>query len=422
MEKRRIVRLAVLLAVAVVGLIALVVRYWPETYLHAARKALEHHQDAPARESLERYLQARPDSAQAHLLMAQLERRSNNYPEAARHLDACRRLGGPADAIELERGLALIQTGIYNSDLDALCLRHLNQKDGDEYLILEALSQGYIKRYRLKEAAACLNRMLALQPDSGFAFRRRAWVYTQAEQQDLAEADYRRALEIDPNDTVARLGLAQILLENKNYPEAAEHFEHLWQIQPDPEVVFGLARSWRLVGRADDSRRLLYDWLEAHPNDGRALGERGQLAADQGNNEQAVQLLQRAVGLAPYLFDAHYTLYLCLTRLHRDSEAKQCKARMEQVKTERKQTEDEMRRLTQRLQAVGDDPDLRCQIARLFLRYDQEEGLRWLLLNVQEHPGHVASHQALADYYDQQGQKALAGEHRRLARAAQTGT
>src|SRR5207245_9714530 len=95
--------------------------------------------------------------------------------------------------------------------------------------------------------------------DSNYALRRRAWIYSQSDQHDRAEADYRRALEIDPDDTVARLGLAQILLDvQKNGQQAAEHFEQLWTLRQDSTVAIGLARSWRLPPRAGDAHRPLH--------------------------------------------------------------------------------------------------------------------------------------------------------------------
>src|SRR5262249_17361734 len=155
--------------------------------------------------------------------------------------------GGPADGIELERGLGLIQNGTYNAELDALCGKHMARADADQYVILEALSQGLTKNYRLKEALVCLNRMLVLQPQSAYALRRRAWIYSQGEELELAEADYRRALEIDPEDSGARLGLAEILLNfRKNGAEAAEHFERLKASRQDATIALGLAKSWRL--------------------------------------------------------------------------------------------------------------------------------------------------------------------------------
>jgi tetratricopeptide (TPR) repeat protein len=405
-----------LLGLVVASLVAVGVYYRPELFLRAARTALQRGAYDEARASLDRYLAARPQSAEAHLLLAQLDRRSNNYAEATKHLDACQRFGGPADAIELERGLTAIQQGAFNPALEALCSRHLAQEDANQYLILEALSQGFTKTYRLKEALVCLERMLLLQPDSNYAYRRRGWLYAQIEQHDRAEADYRRALEIDPEDRVARLALAQLLLNiHKNGHEAADHFERLWPKEQDSAVALGLAQSWRLLGRADDARRLLDDWLSGHPGDALALAERGKLAFDEQALDQAATLLQRAVALAPYLVDAHYTLYQCLTKQGRKAEAEECRVHMQQAREEALHTKEELARLTRELQVTAEDADLRCRIGQIFLRYGQEEGLRWLLLNLQYHPNHRPSHLALADYYDKSGQATRAAEHRRLA-------
>src|SRR5438105_5110061 len=164
--------LLALLALAM-AVVAAGVYYWPEMHLRTARAALGHHQYDVARASLLRYLEARPGSAEAHLLLAQLDRRANHYGDAGSHLDACRRLGGSADEIELERALMAIQNGVYNQELAQVCDKHLNRHDDEarEYLILEALSQGFTKTYRLKEALVCLDRMLVLQPDSNYADR-----------------------------------------------------------------------------------------------------------------------------------------------------------------------------------------------------------------------------------------------------------
>ncbi|HLJ95698.1 MAG TPA: hypothetical protein VKU02_21155, partial [Gemmataceae bacterium] len=110
--------------------------------------------------------------------------------------------------------------------------------------------------------------------------------------------------------------------------------------------------------------------------------------------------------------DANYTLYLYLNKEGRTAEAEACQERMQQAKKARA----ELALLTQRCQATPEDPALRCQIAEIFLRFgDEQEGLRWLLTNVQNHPGHAPSHLALADYYDRRNQPAKAAEHRRLA-------
>jgi predicted Zn-dependent protease len=403
----------VLLGLTAAGLIALGMHYRQPTDLLAARAALTRRQFDAARASLLRHLAAHPNSAESHLLMAQLDRRANNYAEAGKHLDACQRLGGPAEAIELERALAAIQNGAFNPALDRLCYEHLSRQDADQYLILEALSQGFTKTYRLHEARACLERMLVLQPDSNYALRRRAWIAFQDEQFDRAEADYRRALEIDPEDTAARLGLAQILLDiRKNGAEAGEQYERVWSVQHDTTVAVGLSQSRRLLGRGADARRLLDAWLADHPADALAVAERGRLALDEQATEEGVTLLRRAVTLAPYLRDANYTLYLELTKQGRTDEAEACQERMRQAK----QAREELASLTRRLQQTPNDADLRCRIAQLFLSYgDEAEGLRWLSTILQNSPHHGPAHLALANYYDRHGQADRAAEQRRLA-------
>jgi tetratricopeptide (TPR) repeat protein len=391
------------------SLIALRIYSWPERDLIAAREALARHQYDAARTSLGRYLEARPNSASAHLLLAQLDRRSNRYADAFRHLDACQRLDGPADAIELERALASIQEGNCTPQLDQLCYEHLHRGDGDEYLILEALSQGYTKTYRLREALACLHRMLILQPDSTYALRRRGWIYEQGEDHDHAEADYRRAVEIDPEDMVARLGLAEIVLDvRQNGPEAAAHFERLWPVRPEAAVALGLAKSWRLLGRGADARRLLDDWLRSHPTDALALAERGQLALDDHATTEGLALLHRAVALAPYLRDANHRLYLVLSQQGRIAEARECQARIHEAE----KAHEELGRLLQRVQTAPDDPDLRCQIGQIFLNNGaEEEGLRWLRTALQNHPSHQPTRLALADYDARRGQKPGENSH-----------
>jgi tetratricopeptide (TPR) repeat protein len=400
-----------------VALAGVAIYFWPERHFRQARIALASRDYRLARQRLERYLEARPDKAEAHLLLARLDRRMNDYAEFTRHLAACQRLGGRADAIELERGLSAIQEGVYNPELDKLCSENLARADAEEqFVILEALSQGLTKTYRIKEALVCLDRMLDLQPDSTYALRRRAWVCMQLQQHDQAEKDYRHALDIDPEDGAARLGLAQILESvRKNHAEAAEHFEQLWNKEKTAAVALGLAQAWRQIGRAPEAAHLLDSWLTEHPGDALALAERGRLAVEGQAGEQGEQMLRRAVALAPYQFDAYYTLYLYLNRQGRTAEAKECEARMQKAREEGKATMGQLSELMKKLQSTPDDADLRCQIGQLFLRNGEEEGLRWLLLNVQNHPDHRPSHLALADYYEKSRQPTLAAEHRRRA-------
>lgn len=410
---RRIHQLALALGVLLVLAAIGIYTYWPEDYLRTARLALERKDNEAARGALARHLESRPDSDEAHLLFAQMERQANNFSEALKHLDACSRYGEYRDALELERGLIALQNGLYNPELDRLCQKYLARHDGNECAILEAMSQGFIKSYRLKEAFICLQRLLALQPDCSFALRTRAWICSQSGQTDQAEKDYRLAVQTDPSDVAARLGLAQILLDIRKDPqEAAQQFERIWTTRKDSVTIMGLAKSWRTLGRNEEVRVLLDDWLKGNPGDPLALMERGKLALDEREPAKAIQFLRQAVALSPYLLDANQALFLCLSEQGLTKEADECQARLKQARKDSEQ----LAALSQKLQANPNNPDLRCQMAEIFLRQrEDEEGVRWLVANLQSHPNHRASHLALAEYYERIGQTALAGEHRRLA-------
>jgi tetratricopeptide (TPR) repeat protein len=408
-------RLLLLLLIAALGMALLAVHYWPETYLRSARKALERHDFLAAHADLERYLKDRPNSAETHLILARLDRRGDQYGEAIKHLDACQRLGGFAEEVELERALLALQNGDFDPRLEQICRRHAVPGDPDEFFILEALSQGYSKTFHRSEALFCLNRMLELQPDNGYALRRRAWIYLTSHKYEEAEADYRRALEVDANDGVARLGLAQLLLDvRKDGPGAFEQFDRLWTGQKDSATTVGRARSLILLGRTDEARRLLDEWLSDNPDDAAALTEQGKLALEERHLEAAESLLRRAVKRAPSDPRANHTLYLCLIQRGKTSEAEQCQARFKQFTEDAKRLED----LSQQMKKRPEDPDLRCQIAEIFLRQNEEaEGERWLLTTLQTHPDHGPSHRVLANYYRQRGRNDLAELHQRLAGA-----
>ncbi len=95
--------LLLVLVLAIAGLAELGIYYWPHRLLFTARAALTRHQYDMARAALVSFLEARPNHAEAHLLLARLDRRANRHADAAAHLDSCQRLGGPAEAIALDR-------------------------------------------------------------------------------------------------------------------------------------------------------------------------------------------------------------------------------------------------------------------------------------------------------------------------------
>jgi hypothetical protein len=76
--------------------------------------------------------------------------------------------------------------------------------------------------------------------------------------------------------------------------------------------------------------------------------------------------------------------------------------------------------LTARLQGRPMDPDLRCEIAKIFLRSGEDrEAYLWLKSALRVDPRHAASHLAMAQYYERNNLPVVAAGHRQQAAARQ---
>src|SRR5207249_612165 len=133
--------------------------------------------------------------------------------------------------------------------------------------ILEALASVYLQQARYLEALRCLDRWVNLAPDSVCALDWRGWVSNQLDHRGQAIGDYERILQLQPDRSVVRLRLAEILVESSRHAEAVPHLERLREEQPtNSDVLVALASCWMVQGRTDDARALLDSVLAARPD------------------------------------------------------------------------------------------------------------------------------------------------------------
>nr|WP_281375277.1 tetratricopeptide repeat protein [Aquabacterium terrae] len=93
-----------------------------------------------------------------------------------------------------------------------------------------------------------------------------------------ASGSYRKALELDPRDLSAQVGLAGIAFEQGHHHEAIELFERTLQQAPDePVALWGLARSYEAT---NDSRTdgIFKKYLTVAPQSSRTEYARRRLA------------------------------------------------------------------------------------------------------------------------------------------------
>lgn len=385
--------------------------FWPDPHLAAAEEANARHDYETAYTHLQECLRRHPRDAHILFLAARTARRAGRYEQAEKHLRACQRLQGETKAIILERALMRAQRG--DAEVESYLQKQVAAGGPDVLLIWEVLIQFYLDSYQLFKARDCLDLYLERRPDDVPALLGRGYIWERLFHYPEALRDYRRAVQIEPDNERVRLRLAETLAITGPPEEAAEQFEWLRQRRPDNlSIQLGLARCRRQMGRTEEARQLLDALATEHPQHPGVLTERGRLALEAGDTQRAADWLRQAVTLAPTDREALYNLSRCLQQMGRDAEARDYQARFQRADADLKR----LSQLTKEVLRQPHDPCLRCEAGILFLRNGEEqEGVRWLNLALREDPHFGPAHQALADYYQRSGQPELAARHRRLA-------
>jgi tetratricopeptide (TPR) repeat protein len=129
-------------------------------------------------------------------------------------------------------------------------------------------------------------------------------------EQDVAEAikSFRRVLELDPRQTLARYNLALVLRRADRLPEALEELGRALAIDPRPEVYYTMGVIYWHQGDLDRAADSLRAAVAAEPRYADAHYTLGAVLKAKRDWTGAAASLRRAVALQPDLSAAHYTL------------------------------------------------------------------------------------------------------------------
>lgn len=220
------------LEVAAVATYFMGVRLRLQNSLQTAQRALDQDHLEEAQQHLDLCLQLKPDDPTILLLAARTARRRDDLEQAERHLAALeRRPGDPLERV-LERRLLSAQYGDLESTESTLW--SLTEADNPHAsLVLEAMTKGFLERSRSADAARSVILLLQRRPESPCAHLLRGKVWESLEQSPEVEegalAEYRRALQLNPQLAAARSCLARRLHRAGHAWEAAAHFECVLQ-------------------------------------------------------------------------------------------------------------------------------------------------------------------------------------------------
>ena len=407
---RRLV-LALIFALSA-GLIA--PHLWAWHQLRAGHDALDQNHNQVALDHLDSCLKIWPNSYSAHLFAARACWRTEQFERSDRHLQECRRvLGKSTEELVFEQALLRATTGDLDPQIEEY-LQARTQKPQFAPLALEALAVGYLRIYRILEALACLNRWISYDPDQARAYELRGKVWRQAKVPQNAVPDYRRVVELDPENADAHWYLGLGLVEIGRYDEALEHLEFVERQRPnDLDLLVAKARSHSGLGRPDEANSLLDRVLTIDPEHGPALRARGQTALMTHDAAAAETWLRKALRALPHDYQTNFSLYQALQQQEKLAEAKEQMARVQKVQARLERMNEIM---TRKMSTTPHAPELHYELGMLLLSAGHKDvGETWLLSALREKPDFRSAHVALAEFYEAEGNAQKATYHREQA-------
>ncbi|HLW67423.1 MAG TPA: tetratricopeptide repeat protein [Gemmataceae bacterium] len=402
----------------VVGVGVLGVQAWANYHLSKARMAVARYHNAEAHRHLRACLWAAPERPEALLLAARTARREEAFEIAEDFLARYERTRGPDDEqLLLERVLLQVGKGRLDS-VQSYCTRLVDENHPFAPLILEAITAYFIRVFRLQDADVALKKWRELAPQDTQAIFCEAVCYELKEQNAEARKCFGQVLELDPERADARFRLAGLLIDAHEESEALPHLEYLHALEPEkPQVLVELARCCTVLGRYDQADAALGQVLDREPANREALAARGKLYMQWDRVEEAEGYLRRAVELDPGNYPTRYQLYLCLSRLKKNTEAEETLARLEAMEADLRYLQ---KLVTERMQQNPNDPVLHYEAAMIYLRSGHvEEGVRWLKSCLKVDPNYAPAHKVLATYYQRTGDLGRSRYHSQMYKTAQ---
>lgn len=396
-------RWAARLAVAALALGALAtVTYWQvaDSRGRAARAAGDAASAArdfgTATEHYERSAALYPDDSHGWFRAARAARRAGRFSDAKRLLARAETRGHPAEPVELERDLLLVQQGVIGS-ADARLRATIGPTHPDAALVLEALARGYTVAERWGDARKACEMWRGLEPNHPWPWHWDGLIAERLAQPERAAHAHGRALELDATDPAVRLAVARVALDRRSAADARPHIEWVLARTPDePGALLELARCHIETGRAADAVPVLERLLARDPQSVPARALRGRAALELNDPATAEPHLRAATRAAPSDSDALALLVRAARAQNKDAEANELAARLAALEADLRRLTD----LTRQIGANTADGTACHEAGVLALKLGRErQGLNYLADALRRPGNHRATHAALADHF-----------------------
>jgi tetratricopeptide (TPR) repeat protein len=193
----------------------------------------------------------------------------------------------------LKTAVALVQQGkLVEADKQARRALADPETRAVAYSILGTIK---LQQNNLSDSAKLLGEAIRLEPRLVGAQLTLAQVYTLQDKPDLARTRFQKVLELDPGNAPARLALARLEVEKRNYQQALKLTEPVQTaLRESPEGLYVMAAALLKSGRRDQTAPLAADWNRL-PNVPQAASIAfGVLLMQDGAIDEAIAVLEHA--------------------------------------------------------------------------------------------------------------------------------
>lgn len=236
----------------------------------------------------------------AYLARGAAQLQQKNMAAARQDFEAARQIS-PSDPA-IYNNLALVSLG-ENKPQDAMAsFEDALRVDATNYVALNGIISQYARNHEFDKAHARIDQALGSYPNVSWLHFLKGQIHRLQNNGSAAEAEYRRALEIDPNYLPAYSSLAEMFIAAKQEDRAIAEYQKILAIRPDNAMVY------TLIGMLEDARQNLDaaadNYRKALEHDQNAAIAANNLAwlyatTGKGNMDEAVRLAQTVVQRNP---------------------------------------------------------------------------------------------------------------------------
>jgi tetratricopeptide (TPR) repeat protein len=364
---------------------------------------------ARASAAAKRWTELRPGSIDAQIARGKAAIATGRERDAVAAMRAARSLRTPSERLALLRAYENAKAGRFALARPVLERAFAESKAPDP-MLYETLARTLMVLYDFPRAGTVLKRWTAEAPNDARPPFWHSIVHRRlAAEPDVVFRDFHEALRRDPKLAEARLGLAELLFQERRYEDAAQEFDTYLKQRPNSAAGHvGAGRNDLQLRRDDDARRHFVQALANDSANPSAHLELAKLELRHGKVAEALEHLDQAVVGLPADPTVRYNRALALKRLGRLDESAEESAEFQRLQKDQEVAAN----LQKRLGEAPDDVSAQVELARWMFSHGYEgEGLRWSKRILVETPGQPDTCLLLADYYASQGRDDLAAAY-----------